>query len=322
LGTPSGLISTTGVGGLALGGGIGYLTRSHGLTCDNILSAQVVTANGDVLTASQDENPDLFWGIKGGGGNFGVVSSFQFKLHEIGEGGKVGFCFLSFGSKSAKDVLKFYFDWAVVAPRNISAFCLLTRGSVDFTIVFNGKFEAMQEIIAPFLNLEPHYREIEEIPYSAVQSRYDSSNKPGKLYWSKSTLFRDIPNEQVIEHIVAHTDDQVIPTTIEIMHLGGAFADVEKTQTAFFHRDANFELHTITTIPEREDGQLFNNVAQWTNDFTKQLQPFSLNGGYVNIGVEGSNEQAFAGNVQRLKYLKGKYDPENVFHQNHNIPPP
>jgi FAD/FMN-containing dehydrogenase len=331
LATPGGVLSTTGIGGLTLGGGFGYLTRRYGLSADNLISADVVTADGDRLTASADENPDLFWAIRGGGGNFGVVTSFEFRMHPVGMvyGGPI-----FFPVDASAQVLRFYRDFIASAPREMSAFfayhvappapfipeALHGHTACAIVICYTGPMELAEEAVRPIREAGPVALDLAgPIPYPALNSLFDALLPAGLQHYWKADFDYELTDEAIRIH--AEHGAQV-PNFMSLMHLyplDGAVQDVAKDATAFSHRDVKFA-HIIAGI----DTDLANMPARrdWVRAYWSALHNESAGGAYLNFLMDEGQDRiraTYRDNYARLLDVKRTYDPDNVFHVNQNI---
>lgn len=333
LATTGGVLSTTGIAGLTLGGGIGYLMRKWGLSCDNLLSADVVTADGRFITSSANENADLFWGLRGGGGNFGVVTSLEYQLHPLTTmlGGP-----LLYPVEKGADVLRFYRDYMKTAPEDIHVFfAYLIAPPAPFipTHLQNvtmcalvaccpGPLEKGEELVKPLRRFGPPALDLlAPMPYTALQSMFDALLPPGLNHYWKADFTGDLSDEQIAIHT---TYGPGIPTVQSAMHIypvDGAVHHMGKTDTAFYYRNARY-VHIIagidpdiTNMPER---------TAWTRAYWSALHPHSLGGNYVNFLMDEGEDRiksSYGDNYDRLVALKNKYDPTNLFHMNQNIKP-
>jgi FAD/FMN-containing dehydrogenase len=327
LATTGGVVSSTGIAGLTLGGGIGWLSRAHGLSCDNLLSVDIVTADAQLRRANRDENPDLFWAVRGGGGNFGVVTSFEFQLHQVGPTVLAGL--LVWPRSMAHDVLRGFreFTWGV--PENASAYAGLgTSPDGDPIVVVigfhNGPTEAGEALFAPLRRLGPPAADmLQPMPYVDAQKMLDALNPPGnRIYW-KSSILRDIDDE-VLDTIVDQSEVIPSPFSVALIEFyGGATNRVGPQDTAYPLRDATYSVNAVAgwTDPAQDTA----NIA-WARDMWNAVQPFSPGSVYVNfLGVGDSGEDrvraAYGPNYSRLARIKASYDPTNLFHLNHNIKP-
>ena len=325
LATTGGAVSTTGIAGLTLGGGIGWLQRKYGLTCDNLLSADVVTADGRFLTASETENPDLFWGLRGGGGNFGIVTSFEYRLHPLGQvlGGPVLHPF-----EAAQEAFGFFREFMNSAPDEVSgAFGLgpLPDGqrAVFLFVCYAGPPEEGEKVIAPVREFgSPLEDLIQPMSYCDLQQAFDADFPFGlKNYWKSSNLAT--LSDDAIETMVAFMESAPsLKPMVFVERLGGAVARVPAEATAFGHREAEYDL--IIAAIWGDDAEQEAHV-DWARSFWEATQPYSTESVYVNYLSEEGEERvraAYGGeHYTRLVELKRKYDPENVFRSNQNIKP-
>jgi FAD/FMN-containing dehydrogenase len=333
LATPSGIISTTGVGGLTLGGGIGYLNRRYGLSIDNLLSADVVTADGRLVIASTDENPDLFWAIRGGGGNFGVVTSFEFRLHPVSTvyGGPI-----FYPVDADKQVMQFYREFIAAAPRELSAFFgyhiappapfvpehLHGHTACALVVCYTGPLEQAEVAVKPIREAAPIALDLMgPLPYPALNSLFDALLPPGLQHYWKA----DVDNELSDAAIAVHAEyGPQVPNFLSLMHLyplDGAVQDVDRAATAFGGRDARFS-HIIAGI----DTEPANMPAhrEWVRDYWAALHPLSAGASYVNFLMDEGQERVKATYQElypRLQAVKDEYDPTNLFHMNQNVRP-
>jgi FAD/FMN-containing dehydrogenase len=325
LATTGGIVPTTGVGGLTLGGGLGYLMRRCGLACDSLISAEVVTADGEVLTASEDVHPDLFWALRGGGGNFGVVTSFEFRLHEIGPTVLGGFVFHPFAH--AMDVAHFYREFTAQAPDELTtdlAFATSPEGQpvVAFIVCYSGPLERGEEVLRPLRIFgSPVADTIAALPYVDMQGLAAPLYPPGRLNYWKSGFLSGL-DDAVIEIVIERFANVPSPlSAIVFEHLGGAVARLDRTATAFGDRSAPYSL--IITSEWENPGETESNVS-WTRENWHAIRPHAKETVYINyLGDEQERVPAAYGTEKydRLASVKAKYDPTNVFHLNQNIIP-
>ncbi len=330
---PSGIISTTGVGGLTLGGGIGHLTRKCGLTIDNLLSADVVLANGNFVRASADENPDLFWALRGGGGNFGVVTAFTFKLHKI----DIVYAGPMFYELSdAAEVMKWYRKFILNAPDDLNGwFAFLTVppgppfpenlhlkkmcGIIWCCTKPQSEAEKMFEPIRAFK--KPALDFVGPLPQPALQSMFDPIYPPGLQWYWRADFVNELSDDAIAQHV---RFAQMMPKMHSTMHMypiNGAAARVGKTETAWNYRDANWAQVMVGVDPDPANKE---KISKWAKDYFDALHPFSAGGAYVNFMMEEGEERVkatYGGNYQRLAEIKAKYDPTNLFRVNQNIKP-
>jgi FAD/FMN-containing dehydrogenase len=333
LATPSGFISTTGVGGLTLGGGIGYLSRRYGLTIDNLLGVDVVLADGRFVTASASQNADLFWALRGGGGNFGVVTSFEFRLHPVDMvfGGP-----MLWPMERAPELLKLWRDFMLEAPEDINGWLgfmtvppaapfpepFFLKKMCAITWCYTGPLEQAQERFAPIRAFgAPAIDFTGAVPFPALQSLFDRFFPPGLQWYWKADFFKDLSDEAIALHVQHGAQ---LPTAMSTMHLypiNGAVHRVGKNDTAFSFRDANFAEVIVGVDPDPANNQ---RMIAWARDYWQALHPCSAGGAYVNMMMDEGQDQiraAYRDNYDRLLAAKSKYDPENLFHINQNIQP-
>jgi FAD/FMN-containing dehydrogenase len=324
LATTGGIVPTTGIAGLTLGGGIGYLNRKYGLACDNLLSAEVVTADGRFLRASTEENADLFWALRGGGGNFGVVTSFEYQIHPVGPvlAGQV-----IYPLDQAKTVLRFYRDWSAEAPNEVRADATLLSGPegpvLDIILCYCGAIEEGEKALRPMRSCgSPLMDSVAPVPYATVQNLLTGIFQPGRLhYWKAGFVqkFSDEAVEAVVDFFAANVPGFFAAIAIE--HLGGAISRLGPQDTAFGHRDAQ---HSLLVLRMWQDPRDSDKNIDWARRCYVTVEPFLKTGAYVNyLGDEGEPRvrNAYGVNYQRLREIKKKYDPTNFFRLNQNIRP-
>ncbi len=325
LATTGGIASTTGIAGLTLGGGIGYLNRKYGLACDNLLSADVVIADGHLLTVTEAENEDLFWALRGGGGNFGVVTSLEYQLHPVGP---VLAGMIVWSLPQAKEVLRFYSQFSLRAPDELRLDIALvtTPGGPGLAIIvcWCGAIETGKQVIRPLLELgQPAMNTVAAVPYKTIQTLLESLGYvPGMLQYWKSSFFRDL-GDAAIDTIVDSFASCPSPlTAVVIEHLGGAVGRVGEQATAFSHRRAQHSFLIFGVWTDPNDSA--KNV-EWARKAYSAAQPFLEDGAYVNYLGEGEGDAriraAYGINYERLVAVKTKYDPTNFFRMNQNIRP-
>lgn len=325
LATTGGTVGTTGIAGLTLGGGQGWLAGKYGFTLDNLLSAEVVTADGRLLKASSDENADLFWGLRGAGANFGVVTSFEYRLHPVDHvlGGLV-----IYPLHSARDVLRYYREFTATEPDELTTYAgilTLPDGTPVIALVacYTGDLVEGERVLAPLRSFgSPVADTIAPIPYPDMQAIIGAGYPYGRQNYWKSGLANQISDE-AIETIVEYAGKMPSPyTAIVIADCHGAFSQVGKTDTAYFHRDMQYDLLILANWMDPADSD--RNI-QWTRDLHQAVRPCLSQGVYVNDLGDDDGDQgirgAYGGNYQRLVELKTKYDPTNFFHLNQNIKP-
>ncbi|MCC6792106.1 MAG: FAD-binding oxidoreductase [Thermomicrobiales bacterium] len=325
LATTGGAISMTGVGGLTLGGGLGYLMRSYGLACDNLLAAEIVTATGDVVRADADHDADLLWALKGGGGNFGVVTSFEFRLHPVGDvlGGM-----LIHPVERAPEVLRFYREFAANAPDEAIVFAALLHTpdgmpAVAIVAAYNGAIAEGERVLKPLRDFGPPVADlIAPIPYTGLQTMLDAGFPSGlPVYW-RSHFLTDI-DDDLLDTLIARFKTSPSPlSALLIEQLGGQVARVPRDATAFDHRDADFNLAIIARWPDPAMADACIAWARETWDATKgHARGVYVN--YLGVGEAGDRVRAAYGEEKyaRLAEIKRRYDPDNIFCFNQNIKP-
>jgi FAD/FMN-containing dehydrogenase len=334
LATPLGINSTTGVAGLTLGGGFGWLSRSHGLTIDNLLAVDVVTADGDLLHASDVEHPDLFWALRGGGGNFGVVTSFEFRLHPVGPELLCGLIIhpLSRG----REVLSRYRDALARAPDELSCWVVMRKAPplpflpeevhgqevVVLALCHAGSIDEGRKAIAPLQRLgEPFAEAIGPTPYAAWQTSFDPLLAPGARNYWKSHDLRSL-DDAAIAVLLEYAGRLPSPECeVFIGQLGGAINRVPPEATAYPHRDVEFVVNVHARWRSASDDA---RCIRWARELFDAMAPHATGGVYVNFMPEDEGQRvqgAYGGNYPRLTQIKAKYDPGNVFRMNQNIRP-
>ena len=328
LATTGGIISSTGVAGLTLGGGHGWLMRRHGLACDNLLSVRLITADGRLVTARADENPDLFWGVRGGGGNFGIVTSFEFRLHPVTT---VLAGFVLYALPRAREVFRVYRECVAAAPDELTAAVLITTWSdgtpaIAVVVCHSGDLEVGERLVRPVRNLGgPIVDTIRRMNYAELQTMFDATNPPGPWYYRTGYLTSEkVLGDDFVDLLLAQTNfPSPSPLSrIFIEHLGGAVARVPADATAFVHRPAPFDLIVIAGGFRPQETE--KNFA-WARGVSSAMRPFMSGGAYVNyLGADADADAvrgAYGPAWDRLVALKTKYDPDNVFRLNQNIRP-
>jgi FAD/FMN-containing dehydrogenase len=323
LATTLGIATDTGIAGLTLGGGYGWLGGKYGLACDNLASVEVVTAEGKLVTASESENEDLFWGVRGGGGNFGIVTSFEYELHPVGPvvGGMVLYA-------PSEEVLRFFDEFSSTCPDEVSTVGLLTTapdGALAFAIVacHCGSLDDGERALEPLRTFgSPLADMIESRDYVEMQSITDEAWPPGRLYYWKSSLVRTLGDES-INALLEYAHRKPTPlSVIYLQQLHGSASRVGAADTAFGHR---FNHYNCGAMLETEDPADTETGIQWARDCWETIQPFAERSNYVNDLGEEEDEQrvreAYGSSFDRLVALKDKYDPTNFFHLNQNIKP-
>jgi len=333
LATPSGFISTTGVGGLTLGGGIGYLSRTLGLTIDNLLGVDMVLADGSFVTASASEHADLFWAVRGGGGNYGVVTSFLFQLHPISTvyGGP-----MLWPLEQTSEVMKFWRDFISNAPEEINGWfafvtvppappfpeqfhlqkmCAIVWCSTASLEQAEKLFQPIREATSPAVDFAG------PIPWPVLQSLFDALYPKGLQQYWKTDFFNELSDKAIDLHAKYGAQ---LPTMLSTMHLypiNGAVHRVGTNETAFSYRDANFAEVMVGVDPDPANNE---RMIQWARDYWMALHPYSAGGGYINMMMDEGTDNvkaAYRDNYARLAQIKERYDPGNLFHVNQNIMP-
>ncbi|MCE0766835.1 FAD-binding oxidoreductase [Pseudonocardia kujensis] len=334
--TPSGFIASTGVAGLALGGGIGYLTRRFGLTVDNLVSADVVLADGHVVTASTGSHPDLFWALRGGGGNFGIVTSFTFRCHEIGERGTVVAGPVLYDLADTAEVLRWYRTVVPSLPEELSGwFALLTippappfpeelwgRRACGIVWCYTGPHDRADEVLAPVREFgSPLLVGVQPMPFTALQSAFDGLYPAGLQWYWRADFFDEISDAGIAVH---EKFGPRLPSGHSTMHLypiDGAASRVAEDETAFAYRGGGWAGVIVGVDPDPANAE---EITRWTREYWEELHPTSAGGAYVNFLMEEGDDRvraSYRGNHDRLTRVKRRYDPDNVFHLNQNIAP-
>ncbi|MFK4297792.1 FAD/FMN-containing dehydrogenase [Arthrobacter sp. GAS37] len=333
LATTGGIVGSTGIAGLTLGGGIGYLARKHGLSCDNLISADVVTADGKFLTASETRNEDLFWALRGGGGNFGVVTSLEYKLHPVD---MVHAAIIIYGMEHAETVAKFYRDYMVTAPEEFGAFVGFHQGPpVPFlpeewhgkpVCVVIGMWTGDPAEGAarwqPFLDVAPVAGSlVGPMPYPALNSAFDPLLPKGmQAYW-KANFLSELNDGAIAAHLEYGSKVPSVQTSVHVYPIDGAVQRVGQTDTAFVNRGVKFSPVIACMWNDPADNEA--NI-DWVRSYAAALRPHSSPGGYIGFmdgDDQGRISENYGVNYERLQAIKGKYDPGNLFHVNQNIKP-
>jgi FAD/FMN-containing dehydrogenase len=334
LATPLGINSTTGVAGLTLGGGFGWLSRKYGMTIDNLLSADVVTAAGELVRASAEENPELFWAIRGGGGNFGVVTSFEFRLHKVGPEVLSGLIVHPFDRSG--ELLRSYREVVAKAPEELACWVVLRKAPplpflpesvhgkevLVFALCYAGDMEAGKRAVAPIEALgQPIANVVGPHAFTGWQAAFDPLLAAGARNYWKSHDFTSL-SDGAIDTVLNYAGRLPSPhSEIFIGHLGGAVSRIPGDATAYAHRDVEFVMNVHTRWESAsEDGACIG----WARDFFGATAPFATGGVYVNFMTQdedGRIQAAYGGNYARLAALKARLDPENLFRANQNIRP-
>jgi FAD/FMN-containing dehydrogenase len=334
LATSLGINSTTGVAGLTLGGGFGWLTRKYGLTVDNLVAAEIVTADAQRLRASADENPDLFWAIRGGGGNFGILTQFVYKLHSVGPQVFSGLIVYPFAQ--AKSLLTQYREYADSIPDELTVWAVLRKAPplpflpeavhgqevVVFAFMHTGDLREGERLIEPLRHFgESHGEHVGSNPYSGWQQGFDPLLTPGARNYWKSHNFAEL-SDGAIDTVIEYTEK--LPTEqceIFVALLGGEANRVAADATAYAHRNVKF----VMNVHGRWDAATQDDACiSWSRHFFEAAKPYAMGGVYVNFMTEEETDRigaAYGPNYERLAQIKQKYDPDNLFHLNQNIKP-
>jgi FAD/FMN-containing dehydrogenase len=334
--TPSGFLASTGVGGLTLGGGIGYLSRRFGLTVDNLLAADVVLADGTFVTASENSHSDLFWALRGGGGNFGVVTSFTFRCHDIGENGVIVGGPVLYDLADTAEVMRWYRELLPSLPEELSGWLgLITippappfpeelwgRKSCAIVWCYTGSHAHADAVLEPIKTYgSPLLVGLQEMPFNVLQSAFDGLYPAGLQWYWRADFFREISDTAIEVH---QKYGEQLPTGHSTMHLypiDGATRRVPEDATAFAYRDGGWAGVIVGVDPDPDNADV---ITQWTRDYWRDLHPTSAGGAYINFMMDEGQERvkaSYLGNYDRLARVKDRYDPDNFFHINQNIQP-
>lgn len=333
LAVPSGIISTTGVGGLTLGGGMGHLSRKYGLTIDNLLAIDMVLADGSFVVANADENPDLFWAVRGGGGNFGVVTSFLFQAHPVST---VCAGPMLWNLEDATDVMKWYREFITHAPEEINGFFammtvppgppfpeeLRLRKMCAIVWCYQGSLEEANAILQSIRSYRPPaFEHVGPVPFPMLQGLFDGIYPSGLQWYWKADFFNELSDEAIAKHL-EHASR--LPTWQSTMHLypvNGKVHSVREHETAFAYRDAVWSEVIVGVDPDPAN---HDKIIAWAKSYYEALHPFGAGGAYLNFMMEEGEDRirvAYRGNYDRLAAVKAKYDPDNFFRVNQNIRP-
>ena len=334
LATPTGIIGTTGVAGLTLGGGFGHLSRSLGLSCDNLISADVVTASGEQITASAEEHPDLFWALRGGGGNFGVVTSFEFRLHPVSTvlAGPI-----FYDVKHTEHLLRTYRDFMRSIPDQMSAFFSFHQGPpapfipehlhfvpmTTIMVCYNGPIEQGEQLLRPLREAAPALVDlVGPMPMPAVNTMFDPIYAPGLQHYWKADFIPTLTDEMIPIHVEHGPNVPSLQSTMHLYPQSGAIQRVGKEETAYNFRDVEY-IHNIVAI-DADPANMPRNMA-WMQAYWEALHPYSSDGSYVNFMMADEGQErvhkTYGDNYDRLARIKREYDSENLFHLNQNIRP-
>lgn len=334
LAVPAGVVSHTGIGGLALGGGLGLLMRRHGLTIDHLISAEVVTAEGKLLRASSDENVELFWALRGGGGNFGIVTGFEFQAQQVGP--DILAVLLAWPFDRAHEIFELYLDFAADAPRELTSVIFLfnipqedaypasMRGmpAVGVAGMWCGGLSDGFDAIRPLRECGPPQVDLSgQRSFLLMQSASDELFPWGRRYYMKTGLMETFPTSAIDVSLKAFANAPHRALEIDFHHLGGAITDVDGSATAFAHRTAQFAYDIPTAWDNSVDDDL---MIAWTKRTAQALDAHTAGVSYLNVEPDTGlavNRRGWGGNWQRLSAVKRQYDPTNFFHVNPNIEP-
>lgn len=334
LATVGGIVSTTGVAGLTLGGGLGYLARAYGLAHDNLQSMDIVTADGELVRASEDQHSELFWGMRGGGGNFGIATSFEFGLHEVGP--EILNVRLIYPYEAIPETLRFYEEFMRQAPNEVGCYSAILKGGPEFGMpeplhgetllafrgLYAGDISAGKEAFAPLREFgDPIADMTQPLPYVEHQRQADEIYREGDRNYWKSNFYDEI-SDGFIETLMDHTESLPSPfTTVFFEWMEGAIAEAEPDATAFPHRERAF---AFTVAPKWSELGRDDEMISWAREFHEALEPFASDGVYVNYMDDDEADRvrmAYGDRYDRLVQLKNEWDPENLFRINQNITP-
>lgn len=331
LAVPAGIVSTTGVGGLTLGGGVGYLSRKYGLTIDNLLEADMVLANGTFVTVNAKQNTDLFWAIRGGGGNFGIVTSFKFQAHDVKTvfGGPT-----LWPIEKTEEIMEWYHEFINNAPEELNGFIttmiipgapfpehLHNKQFCGIVWCYAGDMDKAKEAFKPILAMNPLFEIVGEMPYPSLQTLFDGLFPPGLQWYWRADFFNEMGPEIRAQHLKFGSK---IPTPLSQMHLypiSGAASRVGKEDTPWAYRDAKYAGVIVGIDPDPENAEI---ITKWCKDYWEALHPYSSGGAYSNFLMDEGQDRiktSYKHNYDRLTKIKAQYDPHNLFRVNQNIKP-
>jgi len=331
LAIPAGIVSSTGVGGLTLGGGVGYLTRKYGLTIDNLLEADIVLADGSVVTVNNGQNQDLFWAVRGGGGNFGIVTSFKFQAHPVMNifGGPT-----LWPIEKTEEIMEWYHDFLHHAPDELNGFIatliipgppfpdhLHNKQFCGIVWCYCGDLEKVKEVFNPILAKNPFFQMVGEMPYPALQSLFDGLMPPGLQWYWKADFYNELGPELRKQHLKFGSN---IPTPLSQMHLypiSGAASRIGNEDTPWAYRDSKYAGVIVGIDPDPVNA---DKITQWSKDYWEAMHPYSSGGAYSNFMMDEGEERikaSYKHNYDRLVKIKTQYDSGNLFSVNQNIKP-
>ena len=331
LAVPAGIISTTGVGGLTLGGGVGHLSRKYGLTIDNLLEADMVLADGTFVTVNAKQNADLFWAIRGGGGNFGIVTSFKFKAHDV----KNVFGGLTLWPiEKTNEIMEWYHKFITNAPDDLNGFIatlvipgppfpehLHNKQFCGIAWCYVGDLDKADEVFKPIRSMAPLFEHTGTMPYPSIQTLFDGLFPPGLQWYWRADFFNELGAEARAKFLEFGSK---IPTPLSQMHLypiSGAASRVGKEETPWAYRDAKYAGVIVGVDPDPANA---DKITKWCKDYWEALHPYSAGGAYVNFMMDEGQDRVkatYGDNYERLVTIKNKYDPNNFFRVNQNINP-
>lgn len=331
LAVPAGVISTTGVGGLTLGGGVGHLSRKYGLTIDNLLEADMVLADGSIVTVNKDQNKDLFWAIRGGGGNFGIVTSFKFQAHPVKNviGGPT-----LWPIEQTEEIMDWYDNFIHKAPDDLNGFVatmiipgdpfpahLHNKQFCGIVWCYTGDPDKFDDLFQEVKDLSPVFEHVGEMPYPSIQTLFDGLLPPGMQWYWRADFFNEIGEKARAEHVKFGSS---IPTPLSQMHMypiSGAAARVGDTETPWAYRNAKYAGVIVGVDPDPKNA---DKITAWCKSYYDALHPYSSGGAYSNFMMDEGQERVKASylhNYERLVKIKNQYDPNNLFKVNQNIKP-
>ncbi|MGA8144907.1 MAG: FAD-binding oxidoreductase [Candidatus Acidiferrales bacterium] len=333
LAVPSGIISTTGVAGLTLGGGIGHLTRRYGLTIDNLLAVEMVLADGRFITASAKENSDLFWAVRGGGGNFGVATSFLFRAQPVDTvyGGP-----MLWPLEDATEIMRWYRSFIVKAPSEVSGFFafitvppgppfpehLHLKKMCGIVWCYTGSSKKAEKVFKPIRKFKtPALDLVGPIPHPALQSMFDGLYPPGHQWYWKADFVRTLPDEAIALHVKHAAKLPTMQSTMHLYPINGAASRVKNGATPWCYRDATWAEVIVGVDPDPANKE---KITAWAREYWSELHPYSAGGAYINFMMEEGEERiraTYGKNYDRLAKIKKRYDPANLFRVNQNIKP-
>jgi FAD/FMN-containing dehydrogenase len=334
--TPSGFLASTGVAGLTLGGGIGYLSRRFGLTVDNLLAADVVLADGTFVTASENSHSDLFWALRGGGGNFGIVTSFTFRCHDIGDHGTIIGGPVLYDIAHTPEVMRWYRELMPSLPEELSGWiALLTippappfpeelwgRKACGIVWCYTGPHDRADEVLELVKTYgSPLVVGLQPMPFNVLQGAFDPLYPAGLQWYWRTDFFHQISDAAIDVHVKYGARLPTGHSTMHMYPIDGAVSRVPEDATAFAYRDGGWAGVIVGVDPDPANADL---ISQWARDYWEELHPTSAGGGYINFMMSEGQDRvkaAYRGNYARLAHVKRRYDPGNTFHINQNIQP-